>query len=48
MKLKILLMLLLMIFVLPASALACTSFALYGNQIVYGMNEDLIPITAPV
>ena len=44
MKLSILLLSALMIFSLPSHALACTSFALYGNQIFYGMNFDYFAI----
>jgi len=44
MKLKIIVLLLLIIFVFSSSAFACTSFALYGNQIFYGMNFDYFSI----
>ena len=44
MKLKITVLILLMIFVFSPLAFACTSFALYGNQIFYGMNFDYFSI----
>lgn len=44
MKFKIIVLLLLMTFVFSSSAFACTSFALYGNQIFYGMNFDYFSI----
>lgn len=44
MKFKIILLLVLIIFVFSSQAFACTSFALYGNQIFYGMNFDYFSI----
>ncbi|MCP4114323.1 MAG: hypothetical protein GY737_02765 [Desulfobacteraceae bacterium] len=40
MMLKILVLLVLFVFGSVSSAFACTSFALYGNEIFYGMNFD--------
>ncbi|MCP4117403.1 MAG: hypothetical protein GY737_18820 [Desulfobacteraceae bacterium] len=46
MMLKIIVLLVLFVFGSASSAFACTSFALYGNEIFYGMNFDytLIPL----
>ena len=44
MILKITLLFLLTTFVFSSSAFACTSFSLYGNQILYGMNFDYFSI----
>ncbi len=44
MILKIFILLVLLIFSFTSSVFACTSFALYGNQIFYGMNFDYISI----
>ena len=41
---KIFILLLLLIFGCTSSAFACTSFALYGPQIIYGMNFDYFSI----
>jgi len=44
MGLKTGVLLLLFVFCCASSAFACTSFALYGNQIMYGMNFDYFSV----
>jgi len=44
MKFKILVLILMIIIGFTSSAYACTSFALYGSQIYYGMNFDYFSI----
>ncbi len=44
MKLKLMFFILFLILGLSSTAYACTSFALYGNQIFYGMNFDYFSI----